>query len=484
MARIFINHYNSDRELAGELAARLRPIYDKVVYVKTFRNEPNWWDQVCQRIARSDIVLTLLTKESINAHYTEAVLSEALRWRRPNVNLLADPNTPIPDNAPGPAFEITGKFKQSEMSALTDLIAEQIAASNPVDQPIWGVQTPRPNVSDAVDVPIDTSRRVDRLLVATVGFIALFMVLLFGVSQTFQNRAQRIAEGEVTPLTVPTITPAPTDPAAVADEGARRAPPSPTSGKLSPAQRLFAFNTATPTPSPDPDATQDTTNDNPVFLAEALTQVNLPSVTPSITPSATPQDAPARSPATLTATPIDPLAILDAPTDVPSAEIERVDLTRPTSAQASLEWSSEDVPLWIDLPAEGQVVLHPGSRVRFDNLLDDSRLELVVVLLEGTVTARNGAWLRVQVRPPDEALAVNGINAQLGVTALEGDQTRVWCFAGLCEVQVSQGTRLGLRSGQQFRFNPAQTSYALTQTEDIPPAERDAYEAACGACLR
>ncbi|MEZ4671005.1 MAG: TIR domain-containing protein [Anaerolineae bacterium] len=98
MPRIFISYSRVDRALTADLAARLRRINgtENVWYDEALHGGDVWWRSILDQIARCDIFMYLLSRDSLESPYCLAELNEARRLRKPVLPVLVRDRTPIP----------------------------------------------------------------------------------------------------------------------------------------------------------------------------------------------------------------------------------------------------------------------------------------------------------------------------------------------------------------------------------------------------
>jgi formylglycine-generating enzyme required for sulfatase activity len=177
MPRIFISYSRVDRPFIVELAARLRRIYglDQVWFDESLHGGDLWWQEILSQIARCDIFIYMISRDSIESETCLAELTEARRLRKLVLPVLVRARTPIPPDLS--VIQYVDMSAGITVDNLTDLEAAINTLSNNVPS-----MSPKPLAPEPASLPSVTIGEVKRPSRApyqkgVVG-LGLFIVLL------------------------------------------------------------------------------------------------------------------------------------------------------------------------------------------------------------------------------------------------------------------------------------------------------------------
>jgi formylglycine-generating enzyme required for sulfatase activity len=98
MPQIFVSYSSVDRSFCAQLAGRLRRIYDyeSVWYDEGLHGGEIWWNEILTHVAAADIVIFLMSRESLESLYCTAELAEAQRLGKQILPVLIRSKTQVP----------------------------------------------------------------------------------------------------------------------------------------------------------------------------------------------------------------------------------------------------------------------------------------------------------------------------------------------------------------------------------------------------
>jgi formylglycine-generating enzyme required for sulfatase activity len=318
--KLFISYSRVDRPFAQRIVARLRVVYgyDAVWFDEELRGGDKWWEEILTQIAASDILLYLLSNESVTSPFCQAEFTEAQRLRKLIITVQVRDRTALTDTLDGIQFvDMKAGPDDVEANALLNAAINKQRDRIPQrpPKPLWPQRTPRPGIIEVptiaeradVETPALTRPTPPALLPSVerkakpmsrfrwvIGFITL--ATLLGLGGLLLSRLLIIP-------TSPTDTPAKT---AVAEDVTPTATHSPVDTRApsvqpsTPAvtQPLIATTSPSDTPAQTPTATF-TFTDTPdhqrtTATASAETAQAETTITNAFTdtPSAIPTDAP------------------------------------------------------------------------------------------------------------------------------------------------------------------------------------------------
>lgn len=161
MLRMFISYSRVDRALTAELVTRLRRINgaNNVWFDESLHGGDLWWQTILIQIAKCDVFIYLISRDSIESEHCLAELNEARRLRKPVLPVLVRARTPIP-----PDLSV---IQYVDMSAgiTLDTVTDLEAAINTLSENLSS-EAPTPLTEAPVSLPTNTLHELEAAISA------------------------------------------------------------------------------------------------------------------------------------------------------------------------------------------------------------------------------------------------------------------------------------------------------------------------------
>ena len=292
MKQIFVSYSREDSQFVNKLTPLIRRVYgnNSVWYDAQIRGGEKWWQTILTKIAESDLIIYLVSNESLISPYCQAELHEALRLHK---NILPVTIKKLRPEYPGKITpDLAEVLKQTQYVDLSggfnnsDAISNLYASLNRLlEQPSTTQLPPTRHTPTPQPVVDDQPVTVDRRLVFGAGLIAAFLLIIVGIL-IVQN-----TNSAVSVMVTPTMQTNQNTGATIEAEM--------TVAQLMNLTATAAQWTVTPSPTQTPTATSTET----LTPTATLTSSNTPTATPTFTPTQTDTPPPT---ATATHTPVIP----------------------------------------------------------------------------------------------------------------------------------------------------------------------------------
>lgn len=185
--RIFISYSRVDRQLCVDLASRLRRVYgyESTWFDETLHAGEVWWQEILDQVARCDIFLIMMTRETFDSEYCQAELKDARRLNKALLPVLVRARTDIPDHLKHIQYvDMSAGINAdniAELYAAVEQIQKRLEAK-PNAAPLSAEPTPKPQPSSAT--PTEELRRVKTMsrgafVLGGVGLVALAIAVIF-----------------------------------------------------------------------------------------------------------------------------------------------------------------------------------------------------------------------------------------------------------------------------------------------------------------
>ncbi len=185
--RIFISYSRVDRQLCVDLASRLRRVYgyESTWFDETLHAGEVWWQEILDQVAKCDIFLIMMTRETFDSEYCQAELKDARRLNKALLPVLVRARTEIPDHLKHIQYvDMSAGINADNLAELYAAV-EQIQKrleDKPAETPLSSLPTPKPEPSGVT--PTEELRRVQTMsrgafVLGGVGLVALAAAVIF-----------------------------------------------------------------------------------------------------------------------------------------------------------------------------------------------------------------------------------------------------------------------------------------------------------------
>ncbi len=186
--RIFISYSRVDRQLCVDLASRLRRVYgyESTWFDETLHAGEVWWQEILDQVAKCDIFLIMMTRETFDSEYCQAELKDARRLNKALLPVLVRARTEIPDHLKHIQYvDMSAGINAdnlAELYAAVEQIQKRLEATPTAETPLSNLPTPKPQPSGTT--PTDELRRAKTMsrgafVLGGVGLVALAAAVIF-----------------------------------------------------------------------------------------------------------------------------------------------------------------------------------------------------------------------------------------------------------------------------------------------------------------